>query len=404
MKALRLALLSFALYVPPAFGANSTKAKPAPPPPPFEGVYQPRGVDEIGLWREADESERSLANSPIVIQDEKLNAYIRSVLCSVVGNDRCQSVRIYVLRVPIFNATMTPNGTMRVFSGLLLRARSEAELGAVLGHEFGHFEKRHSLEGFKATRRGTDFLSWAAVLSAMSTAPSARRDFQDLEVSVYGRLARFSRDNEREADMLGIGYLNDSSLRPQAASRIWRNLILETEASAAARGLNKPNFDKVAFFASHPPEGERADYLYALAAPDSEKRDEGAERYAAALAPWLPSFLDDQIALNDFGGSEFLINKLAETAWTADLWRARGDLYRSRGNQRDLMNAADFYEKAVSLQPNMAEAQRGLGLSLLKTGRVSKGRAALQRYLDLKPNAPDASMIAATISMVGGHQ
>ncbi len=68
------------------------------------------------------------------------------------------------------------------------------------------------------------------------------------------------------------------------------------------------------------------------------------------------------------------------------------------------MNAADFYEKAVALRPDMAEAQRGLGLSLIKTGRVSKGRTALQRYLDLKPNAPDAIMIAATISMVGGNQ
>lgn len=400
MNRVVIALLCLFLAIPTHLQGASVKPKPAPPPPPFTGIYQPRGVDEIGLWREDDEDERSLANSQLVIRDEKLNAYVRGVLCSVIGRDRCGSVRLYILRVPVFNATMSPNGTMRVFSGLLLRTRSEAELGAVLGHEFGHFEKRHSLERFKAARSGTDFLSWASIMAAMSNTQSARQNYQNLEMSVYGRLARFNRDNEREADILGLGYLNNSALRPQAASRIWRNLILEAEASAAARGIRKPDFNRVAFFASHPPEGERADYLYALAAPDGEGRTEGVDAYRQAMASWLPLFLDDQIGLNDFGGSEFLINKLAESGWTATLWRARGDLFRARGNLRDLMNAADFYGKAVELEPTLAEAQRGLGLSLIKTGRISEGRAALQRYLSLEPNALDANMIAMTISQL----
>lgn len=400
MKGAALSLLVFILSVP-AWGAPKETSKPAPPPPPYEGVYQPQGVDEVGLWREDDESERALANSPTVIRDAGLNRFVRGVLCATIGADRCKSIRIYILRVPIFNASMTPNGTMRVFSGLLLRVRSEAELAAVLGHEFGHFEKRHTLERFKASRTGSDVLSWAAVLASMSSSPNAGQSFRNLQLSVYGSLQRFSRNHEREADLLGLGYLNSSSLRPQAASRVWRNLILEAEASAAARGLKKPDFNRISFFASHPPDGERADYLYGLAAPDGERRQDGSERYAAALAPWTTAFLDDQIALNDFGGSEFIINRLAESGWTADLWRARGDLFRSRGHPRDLMNAADFYGKAVALQPDMAEAQRGLGLSLVKTGRAIEGRAALERYIKLKPGASDSSMIAMTIASVG---
>ncbi|MES2336476.1 MAG: M48 family metalloprotease [Pseudomonadota bacterium] len=380
---------------------GKTVGKPAPPPPPYVGAYQPKGVDELGLWREDDESERALSNSPLVIRDEALNTYVRGVLCATVGDDRCKSVRIYILRVPLFNASMSPNGTMRVYTGLLLRATSEAELAAVLGHEFGHFENRHTLNMFKAARTSTDLLSWAAVLTSMTGNRQAYQSFNSLQVSVLGGLARFGRDQEREADLLGLGYLNNGPLRPHSASRIWRNLILEAEASAAARGLNKPDFKRISFFASHPPEGERADYLYALAAPDAEGRQDGADRYAAAMASWLPGFLDDQIALNDFGGSEFLINRLGEGGWTADLWRARGDLFRARGHQRDLMNAADYYGKAVALKPDMASAQRGLGLSLVKTGRVGEGRAALQRYLQLAPQAPDAAMIGMTITSLG---
>ena len=386
--------------VAPAQAAD--KVAPAPVPPPYAGVYQPQGVDEIGIWQQDDEGERVLTSSPLVIHDEALTRYVKGVLCQAVGPERCRATRVYVLRTPIFNASMSPNGTMRVLSGLLLRVRSEAELAAVLGHEFGHFERRHTLRQFKAERTGTDLLSWATVLTAMSGTRAAYQTFNNVQLSVLGGLARFGRDQEREADLLGLGYLNGSHLRPAAASRIWRNFILEEEASAASRGLRKPDFDHNAFFASHPATGERAAYLYALALPEGEARDEGADRYAAALSPWLPKFLDDQIALNNFGASDFIINHLGEGGWTATLWRARGDLFRIRGNPRDLMNAVDFYEKSVGLDPSLAEAQRGLGLSLIKTGRAGEGKAALTRYLQLRPEASDKAIIEMTVTSLGG--
>ena len=384
----------------PAFAAGKTK--PAPPPPPYAGVYQPKGVDEVGLWREDDESERALANSPIVLRDEALTAYVKGVLCTAVGPDRCNATRVYILREPTFNATMSPNGTMRVYSGLLLRVRSEAELAALLGHEFGHFEKRHSLKDFKARRTGSDILTWASVLVSMSPSYDVHRSFRDLELSVYGAFYRFNRDQEREADLIGLGYLNASSFRPQAASKVWQNLMEELQASAVSRGMKNPRFNAIAFTATHPPEAERAAYLGALAAPEGETRDDGAARYREALAKWLPVFLVDQVKLNDFGGSEYLINALAQDGWTPWLWQARAELFRTRGAQRDLVHAADFYAKAIALDPQLADAHRGHGLALIKTGKGTEGRAALERYLELKPEASDAAMIRMTISSVGG--
>jgi Zn-dependent protease with chaperone function len=377
---------------------------PAPLPPPYAGAYQPQGVDEIGLWREDDDSERSLAASPILIRDEALTAYVKAALCTAVGADRCNATRVYIVREPSFNATMSPNGTMRVFSGLLLRARSEAELAYILGHEFGHFEHRHTLTQYRARRTGSDVLSWATVLASMANSRAAYRGFRDLEFSVYGSLMRFGRDDEREADRAGIGYLNASTLRPQAAARIWHNLMAESEASAKARGLKKPRFDRIVYYASHPPEAERAASLGALAVAAGDTRDDGAARYKAALAKWLPVFLDDQIKLNDLGGSEYLIGILAQDGWTAPLWQARGELFRARGTLRDLVNAARFYANAIALDPMLAEAHRGLGLALVKTGRAVEGRVALERYLELAPAATDAAMIAMTIRAVGGHR
>jgi len=227
----------------------------------------------------------------------------------------------------------------------------------------------------------------------MSNSYQTRSSFQNLELSVYGGLFRFSRDNEREADLLGLSYMNRSSLRPQAASAVWLNLIGEYEASAQVRGLKKPRFDRIAFTASHPPQAERATYLSDLADPEGDTRDDGADRYREALAKWMPEFLNDQIRLNDFGGSEYVINSLSESGWTADLWFARGELFRLRGNQRDLVNAVDFYREAITLNPDLADAYRGLGLSLLKSGKRADGQIALSHYLSLKPDASDARMI-----------
>lgn len=402
-RSLRLALAGLVVASPLAPLAG--KAKPAvaiaPPPPPYQGVYQPQGVDEIGMWREDDESERALAASNIVIRDEKLTGYIRSVLCKTVGEDRCKATRVYVLREPTFQATMSPNGTLRVFSGLLLRMRNEAELAAVLGHEFGHFEHRHSLGEFKAARTGSDILAWGALLASMSSSYDVHRAYRDLRVSIYGNLYRYDRDQERSADLLGLGYLNQSHYRPESAAAVWRNVMGEVEASALGRGLRKPDFNSIAFTASHPPHGERVAYLAALAKPSDAKRDDGAANYRAALTPWLDTFLADQIKLNDLGASEYIIAGLAENGWTPGLWLARGELYRTRGAQRDLVHAAEFYANAIGLDPSLAEAHRGLGLALMKTGRREDGARALARYLELKPDAPDAKMIRMMVPTGG---
>lgn len=393
-------VLAAGLLAAPAM-ATATKISVAPAPPPYSGVYQPQGVDEIGMWREDDERERALAASSVIIRDETLSSYVKSVLCRTVGDDRCRATRVYILREPTSNASMSPNGTMRVFSGLLLRMRSEAELAAILGHEFGHFEHRHSLNGFKTERTGRDILAWGSLLASMASGYNAHRAYRDLEVSVWGNLHRYNRNQEREADLLGLGYLNRSAYRPSAAGNFWVNVMGEAEASARARGLRKPDFKMIAFTASHPPDAERANYLTALAAPEGAMRDDGAAAYRAALAPWIGDFLADQIKLNDFGASEYVIGSLAESGWTPNLWLARGELYRTRGNHRDLVHAADFYANALSLDPALADAHRGLGLALMKTGRREEGVKALARYVELRPDATDAKMIRMMVAGEG---
>lgn len=378
----RCALAALALASAGVYAADK------PPLPPFASAYEPRGVDERGLWMEADEAERRLRDSGFVIRDPQLNAYVKGVLCRAVGADRCAGARIYVLRVAAFNANMAPNGMMQVWSGLLLRARDEAELAAVLGHEFAHFEQRHGVAGFKHARSMTDVAVWAGFLGGMTGSVVSN--------AAIGAIFSYDRGREQEADLLGARYLAAAGYDPQAFPDIWARMMDEADATALGRKQRSRRYDRVAFFATHPTNLERSTYLRRLAANGTGAT--GEAEYRAAMKPWRAQFLADQLKLNDFGGSEYLIGQLAREEWSEDLLFARAELYRFRGNPRDLVTAADLYRRALALDSTHAEALRGLGLSLLRSGDAAAGADALRRYLALRPGAADAAMITTLIS------
>ncbi|RMB28420.1 putative Zn-dependent protease [Sphingomonas sp. PP-F2F-G114-C0414] len=378
------------LLLATAIGTSALAADKRLPLPTYTQAYTPTTVDERGIWMEADERERVQRDSRSLVKDPALNAYVRSVLCRTVGEDRCRSVRLYIDEVPAFNAYMTPNGAMVVWTGLLLRVRSEAELGAILGHEFGHFELRHSLKDFKSHRTGTDLMAWASILV---------RNSANIQYATVGQMYAFSRDQEREADMTGFQYLARSQYPSSAAADVWEHVMGEADATAIGRRGRAQHKYVAGVFATHPTDLARATYLRAASIEAHDVKPAVVDTHQAAMAKWLPVFLNDQIKLNDFGGSEYLLAYLAEgNGWTTPLLCARGDLYRERGNPRDLVSAAQFYQEAISKGDAPPEAYRGLGLSLLRSQQVAEGQAALATYLRLKPAATDAALIATLIS------
>jgi predicted Zn-dependent protease len=361
--------------------------------PPYVHAYEPRSVDERGLWMEADEGERIVRDSSLLMKDEALNRYVKGVLCEAVGQDRCNSVRVYVLEVPEFNASMTPNGTLRVWTGLLLRVQNEAELASVLAHEFAHFELRHGLNGFKQMRQASDVSAWLSVLSGF-----ANTNTSYVQQALLGSSFQFSRAQETEADLLSIRYLGRSPYPASAAASVWTQIMGESDARAMGRGLKPKRKYSAGFFDSHPTDIQRATYLKAQAEAIGESGDLRAKEYREALRPYLPRLLEAQVKSNDFGGTEFLLQQLSGVeGWTGDLLFARGALYRQRANPRDLASAATFFREAIGSGYADPAVHRELGLSLLRNGDASEGRAALQEYLNRKPNASDLSVIKALV-------
>ena len=354
--------------------------------------YQPQDADERGLWMQVDEYERQFKTSNFVMREPEINAYVNRVFCRTVGQAECAGVRIYVVRTPYFNASMAPNGMMQVWSGLFLRTRDEAQLAAVLGHEYTHYKARHSVRLFRDVKNKTNALAWLSMIPLGGYAAYA--GMQALQTGIVGSIYSNSREMEREADAGSLPMLARAGYDPRAASRIWGQIRAEDEATAAERKRRRRR--EGGMFATHPTSVDRQATLDRAAASIATPATTAlnADEYRRALAPYWAGFIDDQIKLNDFGATQLLLNQLAASGWTAELLYARGELYRSRGKTGDFALAAASYQEAAKAAGAPVETWRGLGIALLRQGDKPGGQAALAEYLRRAPQARDRSLIA----------
>jgi beta-barrel assembly-enhancing protease len=367
------------------FGATlSLAASPAPVPVTAGPGYVPQDKLERGLWMQAEEGERELKNSSFAIKDPALNAYVRTVFCKTVGDAECKDVRIYLVRTPYFNANMAPNGMMQVYSGLFLRVRNEAQFAAILGHEYTHYAKRHTFDFYKDADKKLATGNWLGIVIPF------------IQLAMVGSIFTHSREMEAEADAGSIPLMTRTGYDPHAASAVWEQLRAEMDATAVARKQKSRKDKDRGMFETHPPTAERMATLKVLGdkAATPQSTNLGRSEYRAALAPFWAEFVDDQIKLNDFGGTEFLLESLAKDGWTSDLLYARGELYRARGKPEDLPKAAGFYRDAIAGGTAPTEAWRGLGLALLRSGVKDEGQTALKDYIAKRPDATDRAMMA----------
>jgi predicted Zn-dependent protease len=354
-------------------------------------VYTPQDKDERGLWMQMDEAERGLKASALVIRDPELNAYVRGVLCKTVGADRCANVRLYIMRTPYFNASMALNGVMQVYSGLLLRTQNEAQLAAVLGHEYAHFENRHSLKMFRDIKAKSNSATWLAFTGIGLLASFG------LAASLYA----YSREMEREADSGGLKFMAAAGYDTREAANVWEQLRAEMDATASARNVKSKKDKDRGLFGTHPPTAERVAALkeQAIVEPGVAGAT-GAEAFRVAMGRWWPDFVEDQFKLNDFGASDYLLQAMAAQGWSPWLLYARGELYRRRAIGGDLVEALSFYDQGIASGGDLPQLWRGRGLANLKLGNEAAGKADLKEYMRRAPDAADRTMMA----MMAGEQ
>ena len=369
-----------------ATGVAEARIRPQEMTPLIGPGYKPTDRDEIGIWQLMNRVEEEVSGSNLLLKDKATNDYVRDLI-GRVGGPAAKDMRIYVARIPDFNAVMFPTGFTVIFSGLLLRMRNEAQLAGVIAHESGHFLRKHQIRQWRDMRRKTDLFAIGAMVAGVAGGAAGVNTGDLVQLAQLGTflsLLKYNRTLEAEADAMGL------------------RLIAELDASARYRRRRRDR--RIGLFETHPlPETRRADLRISAAEVTAPGRtyDDGRDRYLRAIAAIRPMLLDDQVKLNDPGASQYIVENLARDGWNGLLRFYEGEVWRLRNREDDDMRAAQGYAAAVQYPDAPADAWRWHGIMLQKARRLPEARTAFLRYLAMAPNAPDAPFIRQQLQFLG---
>lgn len=163
---------------------------------------------EIALGQETDVSIRRQYG---IYNDPALNEYVTRVGMALVPYTHRPHLTYHfaVLDTPVINAFAVPGGYIYVTRGVLAMMNSEAELAVVLGHELGHVNARHSVRKLSQL-----------ILVQFGLAVGSAVSEKFAEIAGYAGIGiqllylKFSRDDERQADQLGISYSRTGGYNP----------------------------------------------------------------------------------------------------------------------------------------------------------------------------------------------
>ncbi len=166
-------------------------------------------------------SMRQIRASKQYVSDPELTDYINGLGYKLVAAspNAGQAFEFFMIDDPSINAFALPGGFVGVHTGLIITSESESEVAAVLGHEIAHVTQHHIARLFQQQKQ-----AGMASLAAMALALLAARSSPDLAAAamagaqyatVQGQL-NFTRDNEREADRIGVQILEKSGYDPHA--------------------------------------------------------------------------------------------------------------------------------------------------------------------------------------------
>lgn len=173
---------------------------------------------------------------------------LERMVAKVVGNltlesdNPAQTYRITILNSPNVNAFALPGGYLYVTRGLLALANDSAELAAVIAHEMGHVTANHGLQ--RQQKEAEEVLATKVVSDVLGDNQAAKAAL----VRGKLRLAQFSRNQELEADAIGIRHGSRSGYDPFAAARFLQSMAAYSDLRSVT-GAADASLD---FLASHP--------------------------------------------------------------------------------------------------------------------------------------------------------
>ena len=223
--------------------------------------------DEVEIGRQAD---REIVASIGLYDDPKVQSYVAGLGKKLAAASERPNLpwSFKVVDDPAVNAFALPGGFVYVTRGLMSHLQSEAELVAVMGHEIGHVTARHGADQMTKAQLANIGLGVGAILSG-------REDIVGIASQGVGLLfLKYGRDDERQADDLGLRYLVHAGYDPRPMVEVFDTL---ERVSATEGGGRVPTW-----LSTHPAPGDRRTWAQGKIASlnrDLSSAEVGRERY-----------------------------------------------------------------------------------------------------------------------------
>jgi predicted Zn-dependent protease len=347
-----------------------------------------RWADEPALRALADAEGRALLARVEVYEDPALIAYLGGLGQRLTG----AALPFHVLRDPTLALFALPTGEVFVHTGLLAVADNEAQLAAALAHELAHVFHRDALETVESDRVAPR-LEGEALASRTAAAIFA----QGLPVTARAAITGYGRVRERAADATALASLIHGGLDPGEAPAMFRRLAAWSR-QAGPREIfvagNRRQLEARVASTRALLDRRRA------AAASSRSRD--SEEFARVMPPVVRDNAYEDVRQGRFALARRQLDRVA--AATPDdprLHLYSGELHRLQAQrvtslaERDghFVQARTAYERALALDPALADAHRQLGLLYYAMRDLGRARAELEQYLALAPAAADRARI-----------
>jgi len=334
------------------------------------------GKPQLMLVSEEEEIQVDKQYSPLqfssdygTVRDEALREYVSDVGKNISSRTHRPKMpySFRVVNATYVNAYAFPGGSIACTRGILLDLDNEAQLAALLGHELGHVNARHTAQQMSKGAITQVFVGGLSVLAGVAGGGLGQVAAQLGTIGAGALLASYSRDNEREADALGMEYMVKAGYDPKGMVGLMDML----------RSLNKSKPSAIELmFSTHPMSDER----YATAV----KRAKEDYPKAASLPVYRERYMDNterlraqKEAIEEMQKGEQLMAKEkfkeAESHFRKALREAPEDyaglvmMATCQLVQKDYREGLRYAEEAQSVYPREAQAHHLSGFAKIQT-------------------------------------
>lgn len=325
------------------------------------------GDRQLMLVSEKQEIDLDQSNSPHQfsadygpVQDSRLNSYLNQTgrRLAALSHRPQMPYSFRAVNANYINAYAFPGGSIAATRGILLKMENEAELAALLGHELGHVNARHT-----AAVMSKGQLTNLVLGGVAAAAGNSRYGQLAAQLGMLGSgalLASYSRDNERQADALGMEYMVKAGYGPDGMVGLMDILNNMSKGHQGAAEL---------LFATHPMSSER--YRTAV--------ETARSAYAADKGKPLfrERYMDHTAGLRRMKGAIETMQK-GEAAIGAEKYAEAEGLFKSALKQAP----NDYAGLVLMAKCQLAQKKVDAAEKYLKTARQVYPREGQALYLD----------------------